>query len=745
MDDDVALAAQGGSCSVSGAEWKEIEAVPPQTRRVGLLFQRAAEALRRPREERRRVFDVAAYRRVLGEGAAAKGAKKAEQLRQKTEEALLRADRERAAAAAAADAPPRLEQYGGRLESFVHAALLWLGRLPPLPAAVAASRFRADLARVEAVPPDVWERLAVLERGDGRPLRALRELCAAEETLALAPGPLDGELQLHVEQERFVRSVRDAALRPGAALLLAYRTPPSGGKTSASALLGAALADLKGLYVFYACYSRTVRVDVAKHLVAASVPFAVVVRGVATPSYSCYHGKARKAKPPPPELSKRAGYSLGVCAACDRVPAVLVCDLQSVALLLSERQRDVLLLDEPTADLGAGMAAAVREILRRGPRITVLMSATMPALERLPGLVQDFARRHGEAAATVTIGSERLPMSVTALDARGLVRAPHEFGVPPDVIEADGHLRRFYSPQALLALAPAEEELCFSDLLSYEAVRAACLRLLRAGRRAAAPAAAPAAALRLELFCGPQAARLPGASLLILDEPRDFLGALELNLEGLPSLKRLVAAKRKPAERGERGERGNRAERGERGERGEREGGRKQLEEEERSGWAADERGAWPRSHVVNTKEHLRRFGTLQGFPERLFRAELPLAEDVRDRGDAALVEAAFSGVLFVGGGDAAFEAAAQTLAEHARESFVVSDRQLVFGINLPFERVVAACAPLSYAEMRQLCGRAGRTGRAAKAEVVFLSEAALRAACVPDDGAADGFAAAFR
>jgi len=515
------------------------------------------------------------------------------------------------------------------------------------------------------------------------------------------------------------------ACAPGAApLLLRYQTPPSGGKTSATALLGACLQLQTQRHVIYACYSRQVRIDVCKHLLAAAVPFAIVVQGVASPHNSCYHQRPR-ADVPPAEPEKRVEWSLSACRRCDRFPVALICDLASSVLLLRHGEQHVLLFDEPTADVAPGMQADVRRLLRCAPAVTVLMSAGVPPFEAMPAFVAHFCARHAGAELR-TVASARLPMSVTALDAAERVWAPHQLGVPVDVIEADGHLLRFYSPRVLAQLAPAGG-VAFADLLSYAAVRAACLRLLRAAPPAAAPPA-PAEPLELQHFCTRHAWRLPGASLVILDAVADFLRtALTPNVADLPTLRRLL----KHEERHLKAEA--------------RQGGRADLPRSKSEGpppapAAEAPPELWPAACVLNTLEHLQRHApqAAKSFPTKWLRAALPLPTAVRDTSHETVVEAALCGVLPFGGlGDALFEATAQTLAEQARESLAVADAQLIYGLNFPVERVVVGCQPLSYLEMKQLCGRAGRTGRLAKAEVVFLAEATLRAAMVPPADAA--------
>jgi hypothetical protein len=706
----------GGTLTVSKREWEQIEDVPPHTRAVGALFQAAAAELcgKTSLQKKKLAFAAQAFADLAGETAAPTkqgGKTKAADIKRKHLEAMQAKDRERAIAGAQLALPPRKEAYGARFESFVYAALLWLRNLPDLARAVAANKFLRWLeANVEACPEPILAELRSMTAGSDA-LAALDAICETEEVLAC--DVCAAELSLREEQARMVSAVRTACLGK-TPLLLKYKTPPSGGKSSASALLGAALADVKDTYVLYACYSRPVRVDVCKHLVATCVPFAIVVQGIASPSFTCYVGKPKKPHAPaPPDLASRAAYTLRICRACDRQPVVLVCDLMSTLLLLADRQQDILVFDEPTADVADSMRRDVRGILRRCPRITVLMSATVPDFDAMAGFVRSFEARHN-GAATLAISNERLATSVTATTADGRVLAPHEVGASLEDVRVSGHLRRFYAPKVLQALRPTTEELSFQDLLDYAGIRDACLRILE---NRAAPLVAPASrpSLDLRLCCTSQAHFLPGATLVVMDEPAVFEAAVDANLDGVASLRRLlkdVDAKRAKKET----KRDSKAAR-----------------EEAQGGWEDAEQQILAMRYVVNARQHVLRFaGSLEGFPERLQRAALLIPEDVLTSSNERVLEAALCGVLFCNNrqGDAAFEAVAQTLAEKAAESFFVGDKALVYGLNLPFDRLVVACSGLSRLELQQLCGRVGRTCRtSSKAEVVFLDSEVARLA----------------
>jgi len=760
-DDDraEALAVTGSNLQITKGEWEAMEEVPQAVRRVGALFQvsaqellgtAAASSLRRTTSAVSNVsstgtsgFDEEAWSTLTGTKApqASKNAgRKVDQLRRKRLEESLKADKARLADEVAEDKMPRLERYGNRFESFLAAALAWLERKkrPKVLAATTAVRLhQAALQRFAELPDHVAQRLTALAAGaGGEPLAALRELCEHEEHLAGAP-LLDVDLALHSDQREFVAALLTAC-HSDAPLLLRYQTPPSGGKTSTVALLGACLQGQQRRHIIYACYSRQVRVDVGKHCLATCTPFAVVVQGIASPHNSCYHGRPPKQKEPPPiEAAKRVQWTLKLCRGCDRFPTVLICDLPSALLLLQQGCDYVLLFDEPTADVAPGMQADVRRLLRCCPAITALMSAGVPDFTAMPSFVEHYQRRH--AGRLQTVACDRLPMSVTALDAQERVWAPHHLGVEAETIAADGHLLRFYSPRVLLTLVEAGAELAFEDLLSYGAVRAACLRALRVGTAAVEPPSSDAPALKLEDFCSKGAWRLPGASLVILDDVGQFLeAALPPNLANVPSLRRLLKAEgqlQKVAERSQELETRRAEASSKKLSKEDREARREELPRSQTWAGGGEPAELWPTVCVVNSLEHLTKHAptNAKAFPSKWLRAALPLPSLVRQTTAETVIEAALCGVLPFGGlGDAQYEAAAQTVAEQARESFVVADVQLIYGLNLPFERVVVACRPLHYLDMKQLVGRAGRTGRLAKAEALFLDAATLRAAMVP-------------
>ena len=726
----------GGILTVSKAEWEKIEDVPGYTRAVGDMFQLEAQALRSAAAEassssvRKKAFSHRSLQRLqsgqyttnsCGNGAPRGAAQKSKTalLHETTAKAIFEKDLDKAMHAASQATPPRLETFSPRIESFTFAVLCWLRKQSPYRRAVAAHKFEAWLGNVCAdLPPELLEELqAFQEAGDVHEL--LEETCIQEDALILDHGL--GALKLHEEQKTLARAVH-SSVESQKPLLLRYETPPSGGKSSATALLGAVLADQKLSFVIYACYSRPVRIDVCKHLIAASVPFAIFVQGIASPSYTCYYsGKGKKPHaPPPPGLEERVPYSMRILGACDRRPIALVCDLLSARLLLEQRTKDVLVFDEPTADLTKALVKDVKAILRLSPARTILMSATVPPFDGLGAYVAHMERRH-PGLELLDLRSKRLPRSVTALSPSGQLLAPHELGASLEDIRREGHLQRFYSPQVLRAMRPQPSELSAKDLLSYDSIRGACLRILetRGGALAQPLIQVP---LDLSKACTEHAHFLPGTSLVVSEDPRLMERAVAANLEGVPSLRRLLrssASARKKEETSKRGAAAASAE---------------ERRAELQTGWLEDEddQGLLHKRFVVNSKPHLVRYAAQDKVPTQLYRSRLYIPEQVLETSSEAHVEAALCGVLYLGleETDPAFEAASLVLAERGQESFVAGGKSLVYGLNLPFDRLVVACQSLSRSELVQLCGRIGRSGKGStKAEIVFLSKRVARMA----------------
>lgn len=745
--------------ALSKAQWEAVEDVSPETRAVGQMFARAAEWVSEGKPARPSPLAWSSSRWATVTRAScsmdetlAKFLRRARELvsqaaapvRMKNPTRTMamktKMEEERVAKLLSQQLPaslPRVEAYGAHVEVWVAHAVAFLLKLESfVDRVVSLQKLLGTLEDSRAESGAAAVRQEIARELQGKSHKETLAAVAGEETKLLDSTYRDStRLWVYPDQERLVDVVL-AATHP---TLVAYRTPPSGGKTAAAALLGSVWAKLgRSTFVVYACFSNAVRMDVAKTLIASETPFAIVSNGVANPSFRCYFsGKSRKRRGAvPPELSERIQYSVRLCEIdCDRRPAVMVCDMASALAWVKQRRTDVLLLDEPTAKCRSALDDNCA-LLAAAPRTTVLLSATVPSFERMPAVVAAFRERHGPDSRVELVESNRLSLNITCRDITGRVWAPHHVTTKEELPE--GFLR-FYSAPALLELSDYLEGTELVDLFSHSGLR-------RAARHALAKRDAVLAApeetqetqegVREELrtLCTSRAWKWAGTTLVVVDSVERFyeesvqvLSADEplslrkrlrlLDRAAKKSTARIVAVDEetnKPTSEGLQGE----------------------LEE---SCAARDDGMKWPPECVVNSAEHLARYcacrHTRKRFPSKALKGPVPLSEEVLHGSNERVVTALVSGVALLEScwGDASFETQAVSLADSRRLSFVAASPDILYGTNLNIDRVIVVTgAVTSPTELLQLCGRVGRTGKGVAAEIVFCDPRIARAAVTP-------------
>jgi hypothetical protein len=301
--------------AVSQRDWAEIENVTVGVRRVGNMFALAAEelVLKKPKEETKDEWDLPLWLHLTG-------CKPLQGLKKESKAALMQAKLRlkhyqhlHARITDVKHGVARLESLGSSMEAYTYSALRWAKGQENLDAVVSLYRLRHYIASRFLGADSALESIDLLLK---RPLCVSTLLTNAidNEQILLCPTvslPLD--LAMYPEQRELALALL-SWFAGDEAILMRYETPPSGGKTAATALLGAVLAHLRDevgkqkgekrlqdKFVLYTCYSAFVRTDVCKHLISASVPFALMNGCLGTPSYRCYHsGKPPKqAKPAP--------------------------------------------------------------------------------------------------------------------------------------------------------------------------------------------------------------------------------------------------------------------------------------------------------------------------------------------------------------------------------------------------------------------------------------------------------------
>ena len=809
----MAPAACAGFKSFTAQE--RIESVPPSTRAVGQMMRLEAERLVSPlaREPSRAwgTFDVVHYSRLCErfhlptKPQRLTAPKQKGQLVNKPRQGPALSVRERATARAAEQdilkieglkgALPRWEAAGNRWESYVVAFRMWLGqgevssRLDRVVSALnLRGLLREELAEADAPLPDLDDEIRKLVRGDT--FRSVLEQVARKEESLVSPSFGQGwaGLRLYPEQLEVAELVL-ACLRkrlanldaqrseggsgPGA-LLLRFCTPPSTGKSSAAAYLGALLhffasVDLEAAkrrmhvsrsYVLYECYSESVRFDVAKTCVAAGVPFAIVSNGMACPSFCCYHSKPRKAKDPtPPFGPERVSHSFRLLDACDVHPVVLVCDPASAIGLLEERRKsgqrgavgDVLLLDEPTAGLDARTTRWHAEILSQIPAITVLMSATLPEFGALPTLVAHARKFFGPDLELRSVRSERIVSPCTVVDAQTSVYGPQRLfcGTCSELaalLRRHLHLLRLFSPRAVLQLvgdiapkgAAVLERLAPEDACDFHTIRGVALQLLDACAADALPLAGgwlEYAPLELQLICTSDSHLFAGTSIVLSeDEDGVWRRSLPRLLEGADKLSKRLAAREAALSKAEKirvhahsGRRETQAssickERDSQVQ-------RQRQEADMRADVAIPD--LWPAACCVNSAEHHSRYAPRGAARDPTSTRAVPAVPlDILHGSCEVLVEGMLSGLCTLHSkfADAAFSLAGLELAEARSFSFLSGGRSAVYGVNLPCDRVILAldASRTSPETLAQSMGRCGRTGKYTRSEVLFASRELL-------------------
>ena len=564
------------------------------------------------------------------------------------------------------------------------------------------------------------------------------------------------------------------------AAFIRFSTPPSSGKSSAAGYLGALLGEIHKIlyseikfqrpfrrsFIVYSCYSNAVRLDVAKACIGAAVPFAILTDSVAVPSYNCYNGRPPKKSGGPP-LTDKIKYSMQLINKCDKVPVVLVCDTKSAIewLIFNENLTqntlgDILLLDEPTAYLddkvvmGTSGHTGIPEehaiLLRAAPPITVLMSATLPEFSNMPRVIQRFQEKYPHTS-LIDVDSLKISSPCTIVDGAQQVFAPHHIidapiGEVVNLLADNNYLLRFYSPRALACLVAdvgAFPDLLFrieqataANIWNFNLCRTFAFNILRD----LPPTATLFRGPKFDAYRPPEVERMfttqadafPGTSITIAEDASMLCDlAFPALLEGVPRLhsslkaRETLMAKQKTFKEHVPGKRAPGDDDCDKGEKISQLDRLRDVDE-------VAEVPLWPARACINTKLHAKRFGT--ALDPQNFKTLPALDEDIITATNSDLVERLFSGVgcLDAPLSDNSYNIATLDIAEKSVLSFITSGRGIIFGVNLPCDRVIVLLEHqhCTFDILKQAVGRAGRTGKYRKSEVVFCDKFNLKILC---------------
>lgn len=562
-------------------------------------------------------------------------------------------------------------------------------------------------------------------------------------------------ISLYPDQVEFAQAVLEG-LRPQEAgpCVVCYRTPPSGGKTTAAALLGVLLQrqslrrDATKQWLVYACYSNAVRIDVARMLLAADVPFAMISAGSVSPSFRCYHGRPprRPRYEGPSSVSQRLLFGMQrLVPLCDREPVAWICDLVSAqALMRLAPGHHVLMVDEPTAAFSDTLAQAQLLLVRQKPLVLCLVSATLPALDSMPHLVRCL-----EPGRVIDVVASRSTASCWAsVGPTHQFCAPHCVLSPADLVESSS--RRwlvYYCPEALIHLSKSYP-LAWAktwkpqDLLTWTTATCQALAwkvLLEAAATGEVSAFSVdfqedkledlGAAISTQASWALRGSTLwlmPSGSTLWLEQTHERL----LGNQGPECLKRAERTRQSHLVSMKEIEKQSKVHTEKRREEGrERSSALDRAREEELPvSLCAELWSHWPSQYVVNSREHQRKHGV--GGTITAPMQTPPVPDEV-----ACGSEAIHAACLLCGVGsldeetDQAYNSFVQDALRSQQLSVIMLPWHLLFGLNFPVDRVVlpSSTLSLSVSETQQAAGRAGRTG-SASGHVVFASADQARA-----------------
>jgi len=230
--------------------------------------------------------------------------------------------------------------------------------------------------------------------------------------------------------------------------------------------------------LLYICYNNLVRMSVANALEMCQMPFWIASTrkavGLKAPkstvvtSYSC-RSRGSKTKVDSWKFASMADKWREAEKATAHFNPIVVSDIMSANILLDMFPDDfVVYFDEPTAGAENGIIdneiqRINAEICMKLPQISVLLSATLPDITtEMPSLRQRF----GDSI--VMVKSQRLPTSCAAIAPDGSQILPHEMATEwaefkeiVRSIENDVLMQRFYTPCLV-----REMSICVNDVVS---------------------------------------------------------------------------------------------------------------------------------------------------------------------------------------------------------------------------------------------------------------------------------------
>jgi len=341
---------------------------------------------------------------------------------------------------------------------------------------------------------------------------------------------VENGIELYPEQRKVIDIVCDT-LRKESPLLLMYKLPPSQGKTVLAAPLSKIIAHQFPNKIFlYICYSDIVRMDVARlansqgvdiHFWMAKTHHDIIENKSITlfdPFKKCYKKWDQKTLRNPIERRKfnekrekerpiRESQDLNIQMeyylneTIKDYPEMIIADQESAYRIL-ETFGDMIIpyFDEPTATADKEITSRIMSVL---PKVSILVSATLPDLEEIPFLYQYLKTRHSisedDDSYCQIVSSNKQHIGCCIVDPEGFIYLPHysihEFEMMEIFLERlkkDPLKLRAYIPESVYDMAVAvkqkypedrmihfENRFLFLGDIHYESIRNYAIELLQ--------------------------------------------------------------------------------------------------------------------------------------------------------------------------------------------------------------------------------------------------------------------------
>ena len=293
-------------------------------------------------------------------------------------------------------------------------------------------------------------------------------------------------VDLYFEQNKVIEDTL-YSLKHDIPMVRFYKVPPGSGKTFIAAPLAVAIDSISSKskienrkYLLYICYNSIVRNDVASlcncinvdipFWTATSMNFGTNIETLLRPYKNCFQDfkKSRRDKDNRERFGTIPIQWEYFMKNTEYMPQIIISDLVSAYNLMNTYpERFIPYFDEAFAGADQEITIKMLKIL---PKISILVSATLPELNEVPSFIKHFNNKFSNTNEETfkVISSKSQHISCTFIDPNGYIYLPHysvdldNLNEYIDIIYNDPIKIRAYSPEVVYNMVKTRG---FEDLL----------------------------------------------------------------------------------------------------------------------------------------------------------------------------------------------------------------------------------------------------------------------------------------